>query len=174
MRRGSVTGLCLLPNRDQRERSMRTDFTDYALYRTATVRESGFLPNRDRQGAGVLPNRDRQGAGVLPNRDRQGAGFLPNRDRQGVGLNRSRLLTRHPSGHLRVDVLQCHPSGSPRVDVLRCTTPLASPSVLPATATPAGVFDRMFPGCTTSCRLRTCCWRAVQNGAVQNAVREPV
>ncbi len=43
------------------------------------------------------------------------------------------MLTRHPSGVLRVDVLQC-------------------------TATPAGVFDRMFPGCTTSCRLRMCCW----------------
>jgi glyoxylase-like metal-dependent hydrolase (beta-lactamase superfamily II) len=61
---------------------------------------------------------------------------------------KTRLLTRHPYGFLRVDVLQC-------------------------TATPAGVFDRMFPGCTTSCclrmccwpsgRLRVCCWRAAQN-----------
>ena len=54
-----------------------------------------------------------------------------------------------------------HPSGVLRVDVLQCT------------ATPTGVFDRMFPGCMTSCRLRmycwpfghlrVCCWRAAQN-----------
>ena len=51
-----------------------------------------------------------------------------------AGLSRPlRLLTRHPSGILRVDVLQF-------------------------TAIPAGVFDRMFPGCATSCRLRMCCW----------------
>jgi hypothetical protein len=36
----------------------------------------------------------------------------------------------------------------------------AQPRLL--TATPAGVFNRMFPGCTTSCRLRMCCWRAAQ------------
>jgi hypothetical protein len=72
----------------------------------------------------------------------------------------NRLLTRHSSGPLRVDVatrpgffewmlspcttsfrlrlgcgLQCHPCGSPRVDALRCTTPLASPNILPATTT---------------------------------------
>jgi hypothetical protein len=55
---------------------------------------------------------------------------------------------RHPSGLLRIDVLQCHPCGSPRVDVLRCTTPLASPNVLPATTTwffPSRCFPRGHP-----------------------------
>ena len=111
----------------------------------------------------------------------------------------------YPSGVLRLDVLQCTagpagvfdrmfpgpPSGSPRVDVvpgpptgvretglLAHDTRLSSTGLLACTtscrlraccwpfghlrvcrwATPAGVFDRPLPGCTTSSRLRVCRW----------------
>ena len=54
----------------------------------------------------------------------------------------------------------------------RATRPVSSSRCSPMHGHPTGVFDRMFPGCTTSCRvrmccwpsdrLRVCCWRAVQ------------